>query len=181
MHKERLETERLVLRCYRLADVAAIQVLCDDWEIARTTLNIPHPYTEEDAQGFVQRVVDNDNPNTYQFAITLKDDTLIGATGIHRTERHHHAEIGYWIGRPYWGQGYATEAVQRLIQFGFEQMDLNRIFAGYFSENWASRRVMEKAGLSYEGLFRQHYYRWDQYFDAGYCGIVREDWQREYH
>lgn len=160
-----------------MTDRTAVYTLCNDPEVAKTTLNIPHPYTEQDARNYIQMVLNNNIPGTYQFAITRSaDDTLIGSIGIHANQRHRHADIGYWIGSAYWNQSYATEALQRLIRFGFETMQLNRIYAGYFSDNIASRRVMEKAGMQYEGLFRQHYSRDGRYFDVGYCGIIRQDW-----
>lgn len=170
-----LETERLILRPLALSDATTIRELSGDYEVAKTTLNIPHPYPEGAAESFIQS--QQDNSKGYSFAIVRKSDPqLIGGMGIHPHERHDHAEMGYWIGVPYWNQGYASEALRRVVAFGFEELALNRIYAGYFSQNIASRRVMEKAGMTYEGTFRQHYVREGVYYDIGYCAILRSDW-----
>jgi [ribosomal protein S5]-alanine N-acetyltransferase len=102
---------------------------------------------------------------------------FIGMVGIHPTPEYKRAELGYWMGHEYRGQGYMSEAVRRMIQFGFEVLDLNRVYAACFAENKASEHVMQKAGMVYEGRMRQHYIRFDKVHDAVYYGILREDWR----
>lgn len=180
MHEYRLHTERLLMRAPQMEDAPAIQRLVSVPEIARTTLNIPHPYPDDGAIEWLTRSQDNISRGVYSFAITLKSDgTYLGTMGLHVNDQHQHAEVGYWIGVPYWGNGYATEALIRLIQFGFKIVGLQRIYAEYFGDNPASRRVMEKAGMTYEGLMRQHILKWDEYKDLGICGIVRADWEAQ--
>jgi RimJ/RimL family protein N-acetyltransferase len=174
-----LETDRLILRPPSLDDAPRIRELAGHREIAATTINIPHPYPEGAAEEFIENVrAAHDEGRGYTFAITRKTDhLLVGMIGIHPRPAFRHAEIGYWVGRPYWGQGYATEAARRMVAFGFQELNLYRIYASYFTDNPASRRVMEKAGMRYEGTLRQHYLRFDHFHDVGFCGILRDEWQ----
>ena len=86
------------------------------------------------------------------------------------------AELGYWIGKPYWGQGYCTEAARATLDFGFEQLGLNRIFAHHFARNPASGRVMQKIGMTREGRLRQHVKKWDAFEDLELYGILKDHW-----
>ena len=103
--------------------------------------------------------------------------TLIGAVGLRLELDDRRAELGYWIGKPYWNQGYCTEAARAAIQFGFEQLELNRIFANHFVRNPASGRVMQKLGMVYEGRLRQHVKKWDAFEDLELYGILKDDCQ----
>jgi RimJ/RimL family protein N-acetyltransferase len=98
----------------------------------------------------------------------------MGAVSIHR-EPDSRAELGYWLGVPYWNQGYMSEAVRRMIQYGFEHMQLNRVFARYLMTNPASGRVMQKAGMTYEGVMRKHTRKGDQFHDLAYYSILRSE------
>jgi RimJ/RimL family protein N-acetyltransferase len=176
-----LETERLRLRPAELADAPALQALVSDRRIAATTLNIPYPYPDNGALDWLQRLQERraQGHEDVTFAIIRKSDsTLMGAVGIH--PRHSfQAEIGYWIGVPYWGQGYMTEAVRRVIKFGFDVMNLQRIHAWYFTHNPASARVMQKAGMTFEGVMRQHYVKWGAFVDAGCYSILRHEFEAQ--
>lgn len=97
----------------------------------------------------------------------------MGVVSLGLAMAHHRAELGYWIGKPYWGQGYMTEAARAVIEFGFQQLSLNRIVAYAMTKNPASSRVMEKNGMTYEGTFPQHVRKWDDYEDLVAYGIVR--------
>jgi len=176
---EVLETERLRLRRPTLDDATDIERLINVREIAEMTLSVPYPYPQGAAKSFLEEVAlpDWDKDTAYFFAITRRaDDELMGAIDI-RPEQYERAEIGFWLGTPYWNQGYMTEAVRRVIQFGFEELKLNRIWAGHFTHNPASRRVQEKAGMTFEGVLRKHYRRGEAYIDNGVCGILREEWE----
>jgi [ribosomal protein S5]-alanine N-acetyltransferase len=170
-----LETDRLFLRPFALTDAQEVQRLCGDFDIADTTLNIPHPYPDGAAEEFIST-----HPAKYEkhegvvFALTLKKDgRLIGAMGLHDANRFHRAEIGYWIAKPFWNQGYATEAGKAVVEFGFTQWSLHKIVGTYLSRNPASGCVMKKIGLVQEGLLRDHVTKWDRYEDIVTCGIVR--------
>jgi RimJ/RimL family protein N-acetyltransferase len=170
-----LETDRLILRPFALSDAKEVQRLAGDFAVADTTLNIPHPYPDGAAEEFI-----SSHPAKYKqgeaatFAITLKGDrSLIGAMGLIATKRFRRAELGYWIAKPYWNQGYATEAGHAVVAFGFEEWALHKIVGTYLSRNPASGCVMNKIGLVQEGLLRDHVIKWDHFEDMVICGIVR--------
>ena len=83
--------------------------------------------------------------------------------------------MGYWIGKPFWGQDYCTKAARAMLDFGFGPWELNRIHAYHFVRNPASGRVMAKIGMQYEGLLRQHVIKWGQFEDLALYGILRSD------
>jgi len=108
-------------------------------------------------------------------AITLKeDDTLIGAIGMVASPDHNRAELGYWIGRPYWGNGYCTEAAVALIDYGLETLEYHKIDAHHLTKNPASGRVMEKAGMTFEGELIDHVLKDDEYHTVRLYAIVRD-------
>ena len=175
-----IKTQRLILRPYRLSDAPAVAELAGDFAIADTTLSMPHPYDEEMALTWITHKLDPDkaalDPEE-TFAIEREaDQLLLGAIGL-RVEQFNRADVGYWIGKRFWGQGYATEALQAIIDYGFIQHKLNKVYASYFARNPASGRVMEKAGMVYEGIARAHYMRWGKYEDSVSYGILRAEWE----
>ena len=176
-----IESERLLLRPFQLTDAPEVQRLAGEKAIASTTLNMPHPYEDGLAEDWIsghQELFERDEEIVY--AITLPDSgQLVGAIGMIITGQYDRAELGYWIGKPYWGEGYATEAGRAIIRFGFENLNLNRIYASHFDRNPASGRVMEKIGMRYEGKFRQHVKRWDVYEDLHYRAILRHEFLEE--
>lgn len=176
-----LETERLILRGLEGRDARVIQELAGAPEVASTTLNIPHPYPEGAAEEFIQRTQESARTGEdYAFAMTRKEDgEFLGIVGLHPERRHNQAEIGYWLGRPYWGNGYTTEAAKAVIRFGFTQLGLNRIFAGHFLRNPASGRVMQKAGMQYEGTHRQAMKKGDGYEDIVMYAILASDVEKD--
>jgi RimJ/RimL family protein N-acetyltransferase len=97
--------------------------------------------------------------------------------GLHIAEAHRRAELGYWIGVPFWGRGYATEAARAAVAFGFETLRLNRIYAHYFAGNTASQRVLEKIGMRHEGRSRQHIQKWDHFVDLENYALLAEDFR----
>ncbi len=174
MKTSSLRTQRLLLRPFDPADAPRVQQLAGDREIALNTIHVPHPYPTGRAQMWIDAQVDRREQGQWDFAID--DGELAGCIGLRVQEEFDRAEIGYWIGKPYWGRGYATEAAAALIRLGFEELNLNRIYAGYFSRNAASARVMIKNGMQYEGTLRQHVKKWGEFVDIVYYGILRSDW-----
>jgi len=174
-----LESEHLVLRRPELSDAAAVQEFLQERQIAANTLHIPFPYPKGAAEAWVARTQSAyDAGEACSFAIVLKDeDLLIGAVALKLDLEHRRGELGYWIGKPYWNQGYASEASQRLVSYGFDVLGLNRIHATYFADNPASERVMQKIGMRYEGLMRQYYLKWGEYRDTGIYAITRSDYE----
>lgn len=174
-----LYTKNLILRPFELEDATRVRELAGDYEIAKTTLNIPHPYQEGAAEAWILRTHEAAKQGSlYSFAMVRKvDDELLGAISLGIVPDYNRAELGYWIGKPFWGQGHTTEAASRLLKFGFEDLDLNRIYAFAFTTNPASSRVMQKIGMTYEGTLVQHVRKWDEYYDLAAYGIVRETYQ----
>lgn len=175
-----LETERLTLRQLALSDAVVIRELAGEREVAARTLNIPHPYPEGAAEDFIYGTqFDMKRGNGYIFGIERKaDGQFVGVVGLTINAPHSKAELGYWIGMPFWNQGYATEAAKRMIQFGFEELKLNRISANYFTNNYASRKVMDKCGMIFEGTMREHLLKWGEFKDVGFCAILREHYEQ---
>ena len=171
-----LETARLNLRPYNADDIAELVPLIGTREVAATTLRIPHPYTEQDGRDFLALLQD---PVRIWLAITMREDgQQIGGMGLTVDERHQHAELGYWLGAPYWGRGYATEAALEMLRYGFEDLELHRIFASHFKHNPASGRVLRKLGMRHEGCQREHLRKWDQFVDSELYGILRKEWKQ---
>jgi len=172
-----LRTERLVLRPFRMPDAPRVRELAGAPELAENTLNIPHPYPDGAAEAWI-----SDQESAFRlgevavFAITLPDDTLVGAVGLKLEEDTGIAELGYWIGVPYWGNGYATEAAETLLGFGFDTLALERIWARAFVRNPASSRVLQKLGMQHEGTLRRCLRKNDELLDAEMYGILREEW-----
>jgi RimJ/RimL family protein N-acetyltransferase len=144
-----LKTERLILRAPQMGDAEAVTSLINDRRIAENTARIPHPYTLADAEGFIARAHEDDREA--QFLITLADDTIVGGCGV-GTLSSSTPEIGYWIGIPYWGKGYATEAARALIDYAFGDLGHDKLEAGARVSNPASRCVLEKCGFQWTGV-----------------------------
>ncbi|GAB4320047.1 MAG: GNAT family protein [Candidatus Zixiibacteriota bacterium] len=175
-----LETPRLILRGFTLADAPRVQKLAGDRAIAATTAYIPHPYPDGAAETWIATHVERwTRGEGIDLAVILKSTgELIGACGLNINQPHRRAEIGYWIGKPFWGQGYATETVTAVIGYGFS-LGLNRIFAEHYHTNPASGRVLKKAGMSYEGRLRQHMIKWDEPMDMEVYGILASEWETQ--
>jgi ribosomal-protein-alanine N-acetyltransferase len=173
-----LFTERLILRQVEVSDAEQLELLINDFDVASTTLNIPYPYPKGSATAFIQHQHEAaQSGDGYAFAIINKEnDAFMGSIGMNINQKHNRAELGYWLGKRYWNQGYVTEGVKRIIKYGFEELKLNKIHAGALTRNHASSSVITKSGMQYEGTFRQHFHKWDQYEDVVYYGILREDY-----
>ena len=173
-------TARLLLRPFVLEDAPALHELVKEREIASTTLNIPHPYEEEMAKVWISSHTPGwENQEMAVFAITEASAGLVGAISLRLELAHERGELGYWIGIPFWGKGYATEATKAVIKFGFEQMKLNRIHAAHLTRNPASGRVMIKAGMTFEGVLRKHILKWGEFEDVAKYSILRREYDNE--
>jgi RimJ/RimL family protein N-acetyltransferase len=144
-----LETARLILRAPRHEDVKALVALAGDRRIAENTARIPYPYGVADAEQFVASV--NKRDGEACFAIVF-DDTLIGACSLDPRPDGDDVELGYWLGKPYWGRGFATEAVRALIDYGFGDLRHETLQAGARVSNPTSRRVLEKCAFQWTGV-----------------------------
>jgi len=174
-----LKTKRLILRPHTLDDAKELQRLIGDRAIADTTTNIPHPYEDGMAEEWISRRQESfERGTSVQFAITHREKGfLIGGIGLNNINKEHeNAGLGYWIGKPYWNQGYCTEAARAVLKYGFEVMGLNRIHATHYTRNPASGRVMQKIGMKHEGTLRQHVKKWGKFEDCETYGILRIDY-----
>ncbi|ROH92558.1 N-acetyltransferase [Chryseobacterium cucumeris] len=165
-----LQTERLILSQLEEKDIPFIVELLQHRIFSDLTSNIPYPYVENDARSWVKMSKEAFENNTgYTFAIRNKEGQIIGAIGLHDRDDDK-AELGYWIGIPYWNKGYVTEAAKAIIDFGFNELKLNKIFATHFPHNPASGRIMEKAGMEQEALLIKEVKKDGEYFDlVRYC------------
>ncbi|HEY4274191.1 MAG TPA: GNAT family N-acetyltransferase [Rhizomicrobium sp.] len=144
-----LESERLILRPPRPTDIQAMTVWLGDLSVSRNLAKVPYPYNEGDAEDFVaQRGQQGDGH--YAFTIQRKSDGLfLGGIGLHLEDNGY--EFGYWLGRPFWGLGFASEAARLLTQFAFEKLDAPFVCAGWFHDNPASGHVLAKLGARHNG------------------------------
>jgi len=194
----RLETRRLWLRWPRLADAQAIVRLAGEKAVAEMTARIPHPYSPEMAERFIfQARQSNADGLSLQLAITPKGkpNSLIGLVGIGPSPEDGRPSLGYWLGIPYWGQGYATEAARALIDAFFAYGHEDELTASARVINPSSRRVLEKCGFAYQGSglaelqarggfypadhFRLDRRAWESLKTWGQTGLVREPAEAE--
>jgi len=179
-HQPTLITERLKLRPFTLSDATDVQRLAGDRLIASTTLRIPHPYSDGIAEKWIEtQRRDFQQGKLVNFAITRRPHNFItGSIGLTIDTDHNNAELGYWVGKPYWNQGYATEAARHVVKYAFEVLYLNRVHAHHFVRNPRSGRVMQNIPLIHEGTLKQHIKKWQQYEDIVIYGITNKDWKK---
>ncbi|MFW6133145.1 MAG: GNAT family N-acetyltransferase [Planctomycetota bacterium] len=173
-----LTTERLLLRPFTLADAGDIRRLAGAKEIAATMLYMPHPYEEGLAERWIASLPDGwAAGRELHLAITTgATGELIGAAGLSDLDTpHRRGELGYWVGVPYWGRGYCTEAARRLVRFAFDNLGLHRVVAHHFTRNPASGRVLAKIGMTHEGTLRQHVLKNGVFEDREAWGILATD------
>lgn len=152
-----LRTEHLTLRPWRRGDERPLARVADDMAIWRSVRDrFPHPYTREDAERWIAFTLEQPGPPRH-FAM-VHDGSPVGGLGFEPRDDIHRctAEIGYWLGRAWWGRGFATEALRRVVTYAFETFPaLTRLEAHVFSTNHASVRVLEKAGFECEARLRR--------------------------
>ena len=148
----RLETPRLHLRPPESVDGPALVALMGEWDVAKNLSRVPHPYGEDDARAFVARLEEDRAKGTeFAFAILRKSDqALVGTCGVHLREKGF--ELGYAVGKRFWGQGFATEAAGEALAFAFRNLRADEVEAGWFHDNPASGRVLEKLGFRHDSV-----------------------------
>ncbi len=173
-----LKTDRLLLRGLTAQDVPEIQLLAGDREIADTTLTIPHPFEVEMAEKYVEGKISlYESGKGVCFGVILPSgDNLVGVVSLKKIDPiHRNAELGYWIGKEYWNNGYATEAAVAVVNYGFGGLNLQRMYAHCLSRNPSSRKVLSKLGMTHEGKLRQHILKWNEFEDIDLYGILRSE------
>jgi [ribosomal protein S5]-alanine N-acetyltransferase len=167
------------LSAVQASDRQALVEHLNNKEIYATTLTIPFPYKEEDADSWIKRKIEYREKFGIDVTLAIRDENagLIGIVAADQFEpgKSHYAELGYWLARPYWGRGIITGAVRAFIRYLFRETELTRITAHVFSQNTASIRVIEKNGFVREGFLRKHYCKDGVYYDGVLYGLLKEE------
>jgi ribosomal-protein-alanine N-acetyltransferase len=179
-----LTTERLVLRPFHEDDFAAVHAYASDPEVCRYTSFGPN--TEAETRDFLRRALaaaEEDPRTDYEWAVTDRGTgLLLGACGVHLYPRlAEQAELGYVLGRPYWGRGYATEAARAATDFGFAELRLHRLHAYVVCANQPSAHVLEKLGMRREGCLREAFRKGDRWDDLFLYAILESEWSAQNH
>jgi ribosomal-protein-alanine N-acetyltransferase len=175
-----LVTDRLVLRPFEPGDASMVQRLVGVREVADTTLNIPHPYPDGAAEAWIASHLPSwvDGAGV-TYAITRKSDGgLLGAIGLVIAREHARAELGYWIAVDDWNRGYCTEAGRAVLAFAFDTLQLNRVHAAHYVRNPASGQVMQKLGMTFEGIQREAVRKTGHFEDVALHAILAREWVR---
>lgn len=151
-------TERLILRPLKRIDARVIQFLAGEKIISANTLSIPHPYPEGLAEKWIGSLEQEfSQGKNIVFGIAENNNgNLMGSIGLKIDKDAKRAELGYWIGKDYWGQGYCSEAARNLVEYGFSELGLSEIYACHFDGNNASGKVLTNIGMTYEGIKKDY-------------------------
>lgn len=166
-------TGRLVLRKPVADDIADMAALANNIDVARMLSRMPHPYTQENARAFVEKVATPGFSGCVYACTLAENGAFMGCAGLEDLGRG--PEIGYWLGEPWWGKGYATEMVEAIVDLAFRVTDLDALFAGTRAANMASRRVLGKCGFRFIGTDRipSAVLGW---MEIDRCRLDRSDW-----
>jgi len=151
-----LKSKRLTLRPPKLSDAPILEKYINDYLVCRYLTNVPFPYPKGGARKWIKQAnKELKNKKSIHFSI-IYNQQPIGSIGFNKIDfKHQKAGVGYWLAKKYWGLGIMTEALKLVLDFGFNQLKLQRIWSAHFKENNRSKRVQEKSGLKFEGMFRQ--------------------------
>ena len=175
-----INTKKLTLRRIESADAEMMfQNWVTDSEVTRYLRFQPHKDIEETREIIQIWLEDYKKENTYLWGICLRNGELIGTIGMFINETDLKADIGYCIGRNWWGKGYVSEALKAVIDYMFTNTDIERIEAYHAAENPASGKVMEKAGMAHEGFAKHKYRNHNGFHDSNQYGIIREMWEEQ--
>lgn len=166
-----------ILRKWRKEDACALAAMLNNEKILDNLRDgLPYPYTEQDAEDYIRAMLSSEPDKTFAFAITL-EDAVVGSIGVFRGENIHFrtAELGYYLGEPYWNRGIGTSAVKRICSYVFEHTDIIRIFAEPFAENTPSSRVLEKSGFRLEGVLRSNAVKKGKIRDMKLYSLLKEE------
>ncbi|MCX2745571.1 GNAT family N-acetyltransferase [Mangrovivirga sp. M17] len=174
-----LKTDRLILSKPLVSDVPDIVRQANNKKIEAFTLNIPHPYSEDDAVSWLNMINQGWNEGSQvTFKVSTKTDKeFIGAIGLKINKRFNHAELGYWLGEDFWGAGFITEAIGAILNYGFNQLNLHKIHAHYMEGNPASGKVMEKNGMIREAELKDHVKKDGKYLSIIQYRLTQEEYK----
>ena len=174
-----LATERLLLRPLTDHDAVAISDGAGDPRVARYLIQVPSPYPVALARRWLRHRIDWWNEGkgvTLAIALRPAPGNLIGTASLRRYQRDRRAELGYWLSSDQWGRGFVTEATTALVDYGFRELGLRRIYAQVLAGNDASERVLGKLGMTREGVKRQHVRKGRRLCDVAIYGLLRSEW-----
>lgn len=177
-----LETERLILRPLSPEDAPSIQASASVRAIADTTISIPHPYPDGEAELYIARQLTAlEAGHSVTFVMEHKSEKgFCGIIEVREIEQEHsQAELSFWVAVELWGQGYMSEALNPVRRFGFDDLDLNRLYAYHMLRNPGSGKVLQKNGFVREGMLRQRVRKWGVFEDVTLWAMLRKDWQVE--
>ncbi|HMT77951.1 MAG: GNAT family N-acetyltransferase [Saprospiraceae bacterium] len=166
-----------ILRPWKASDINSLIKYANNWNIAKNLTNqFPHPYTIQDGKAFIEYAT-KDDP-IHIFAIEVNQEA-VGGIGIHPQSDIFikNAELGYWLGEPFWGYGIVSKAIKQIIQFGFSTFDIERIFARPYGTNFASQKILEKNNFLLEGRYNNILYKNGEYLDELIYAIRRYNWE----
>jgi RimJ/RimL family protein N-acetyltransferase len=167
-----------ILRPWSLEDLNSLVQYANNPNIAKFLTNsFPYPYTEENGKAFIE-FANKDKPIRI-FAIDV-NGVAVGGIGIHPQSdiQCKNAELGYWLGEPYWGKGIMSAAIKQAVDFAFQNYDIDRVFARPFGTNISSQRVLEKNNFSFEGKFENTLFKNGEYLDELFYSIRRGQWSQ---
>jgi RimJ/RimL family protein N-acetyltransferase len=166
-----------------MKDVDDICRHINDRLVARYMSNVPHPYKRTDGEFFIRKMVKKGIKAKTDYPLSIYEKQkkeVIGGVGLHKVDlKNRHAEVGYWLGRKYWRQGYVSEALGMILDFGFRKLKLKRIWAGVYHPNIPSQRLLMKAGFTKEGVLRKHTRKGSKEYDNIMFGMLREEYERK--
>ncbi len=168
--------QRIVLRKIADSDAQSIFEHAQDRQVSKYLSRVPYPFYLRHAKDFIKNIASK--KGQFHFGIILKESNdLIGIIAIHHISRKHRkAMIGYWLGRKYWRKGFGTEALQLILDFGFKQLKLTRIYARVMVPNIASARLLEKAGFRHEGTLRKDVFIRGKWIDYKVYGLLKNEY-----
>jgi [ribosomal protein S5]-alanine N-acetyltransferase len=171
-----LMTERLIMRPFTKSDAPTVQNLANNKEVAEI-IGLPQPYLLEHALDWIEiQPAQFEKGTEFPLAIIEKgSNELVGTITLRVDAVNQKGELGYWMGRPFWGKGFATEAVKRMTLFGMDELGLNRIWAAVISRNKGSISVLQKAGLKKEGLLKGDRLVSGTFEDIEIFGILKQE------
>ena len=165
-----------IIRKWKIEDAAQLTEVINNKKVQDNLRDgIPFPYSEADAEWFINEMLNADSSNTFAFAVEA-DDKVVGSIAAYRGNNIHFrtAELGYYIAEPFWGKGIGTSAVNQICRYIFENTDIIRIFAEPFAYNCASCRILEKNGFEYEGTLRSNAIKNGELFDMKMYSLIRQ-------
>lgn len=178
----RCNTSSLLLKPFTLTTANDFSLQANDPKVQATDINFSLPFTPAHAQEAIRRYINEWNlKQCYYFAIYLNEtSSFIGGISLRVHTEHNLADMGYWIGSAFWGKGYTTLAAREITKLAFIEFGVDKLYAQHMSHNPASGRIMQKIGMTQEGILRNHWLKEGQRYDLVMYGLLREDFLSQY-